>query len=534
MSSNFSTNPSTNVSVTDIEAQLDSIALSATPTLNGCPDDEKKTTELDSKIINDDDHDQIQVLSPLRKKLVLAILSCAQFFDIFNACAVIIALPDLQEDLHFDEGTIQWVLAAYTLTFAAFMLMSGRISDMFHPKPVFVIGFLIIGVFSIPIGASVNPIMAIVLRAVQGIGAAMNIPSAIAMITTSFPDPVERGRAYAIYGAFGAIGNCLGFILGGVISSRASWRWDSCADENPIVFYLLAILVIPFSLASWFILPGTTSSEEKSQKKGLDWPGVASLTAGLILFVFAISEGSASGWNTARVIAPLVISVFTFGAFFLIERIVKDPALPPRTWTNKNFTPLFFYGWTPYWWVFASEMQLVEVFTSLWGMSTLSAAIRCLPLGIAGGTTAYLTGIFAPKVPRRVLLVSGQLFMAVGSILFALADDKEKYWSHIVPGMIIGMVGLGIAYTACTIVVMEGTRKGEEGVVSAVMYTSYQVGATLGLAVVASITLGVNSKLAQAEGTGSINEFTGYAASFWSLLGMNGLMVIITLLFVRN
>jgi MFS family permease len=112
------------------------------------------------------------------------------------------------------------------LTFAAFMLISGRISDMFHPKPVFVAGFLIIGVLGIPIGASVNPIMTIVLRAVQGIGAAMNIPSAIAMITSSFPDAAERSRAYAIYGAFGAIGNCSGFILGGVISSQASWRWS--------------------------------------------------------------------------------------------------------------------------------------------------------------------------------------------------------------------------------------------------------------------------------------------------------------------
>ncbi|KAF5373033.1 hypothetical protein D9758_001641 [Tetrapyrgos nigripes] len=501
----------------DLEAQLKDTPLSTTPTL--CGDiDEKTKGALDSDLEAKVDEHQ---LSSLRKNLILAVLSGAQFFDIFNACAAIIALPALQADLSFDEGTIQWVLAAYTLTFAAFMLISGRISDMFHPKPVFVVGFLLIGVLSIPIGASVNPIMAIVLRAAQGIGAAMNIPSAIAMITSSFPDAAERGRAYAVYGAFGAVGNCLGFILGGVISSQASWRW---------IFYLLAILVIPFSVVSWFILPGATSSVEKTQKKSLDWPGVASLTVGLILFVFAISEGSASGWNSARVIAPLVISIFAFAGFLVIERIVKDPALPPRTWTNKNFTPLFFYGWSIYWWVFATQMQLVEVFTSLWGISTLSAALRCLPLGIAGGTTAYLTGIFAPKVPRLVLLVSGQLFMGVGSILFALADEQSKYWSHVVPGMIIGMIGLGTAYVACTIVVMEGTRKGEEGVVSAVMYTSYQVGATLGLAVVASITLGVNTKVTVG---GDVNEFAGYAASFWSLLGLNGVATLIALLFVR-
>jgi len=279
---------------------------------------------------------------------------------------------------------------------------------------------------------------------------------------------------------------------------------------------------------SWFILPGTTSPEQKSQKKSLDWPGVISFTTGLVLFVFSISEGSASGWKSARVIAPLIISILALGAFLFLERIVKDPALPPRTWTNKNFTPLFFYGWSIYWWVFSSELQLVEVFTTIWGVSTLSAAIRCIPLGITGGTAAYLTGIVAPKAQRLVLLVSGQLFMGVGSILFALADTKSKYWSHVVPGMIVGMIGVALAHVACTIVVMEGTRKGEEGVVSAVMYTSYQIGATLGLAVVASITLGVNSNF------GMVANFSGYAAAFWSLLGMNGLIILITLLFVRN
>lgn len=115
-------------------------------------------------------------------------------------------------------------------------------------------------------------------------------------------------------------------------------------------------------------------------------------------------------------------------------------------------------------------------------MSALYAAIRCLPLGIAGGTSAYLTGLFAPRMPRKVLLVSGQLLMAVGSILFALADTPDKYWSYIVPAMIVGMVGLASAYVGCTIVTMEGARSGEEGVVGAMMYTSYQIGATLGLA----------------------------------------------------
>ncbi|KAJ3729348.1 major facilitator superfamily domain-containing protein [Lentinula raphanica] len=489
---------------------------SSTPQLRSQPQHDPE--KLTNNIV--DTPAQAQTLSRLRKNLILFVLSGAQFFDIYNSCAAIIALPTLGADLGFSPSALQWVLSAYTLTFAAFMLISGRLSDMFHPKPVFVAGFLVIGLLSIPIAASVNPIMTIVLRAFQGIGAAMNVPSAVAMISTSFPDHKERGRAYAIYGAFGAVGNCLGFIIGGVISSRTSWRW---------VFYVIAILVIPFALLSWFILP-THHDTTAKEKKGLDWSGVSSLTIGLILFVFAISQASVAGWQSAGVIAPLVLSIVMFAVFLLIEHIVKDPALPPRTWTNKNFTPLFFYGWSVYWWLFSCELQLVQIFTDLWHFSSLSAAVRCLPLGISGGATAMLTGYIASKMPRRLLLIGGQILMIVGTTLFALADDPSKYWSYIVPGMVLGNIGTAIGYVGCTIVVMEGVRKGEEGVVSAVMYTAYQIGATLGLAIVTSITLGINNH----QGPDPSSQFKGYSIAFWSIVAMDGVAILVTLLFVRN
>ncbi|KAF8896092.1 major facilitator superfamily domain-containing protein [Infundibulicybe gibba] len=430
--------------------------------------------------------------------LILAILSGAQFFDVFNACSAIVSLPQMATDLQFEEGTVQWILSGYTLTFAAFMLVSGRLGDIFHPKPIFSAGFLVIGLLSIPIGASVNPIMAIIFRALQGIGAAMNVPAAVAMISIYFTESKERDRAYALYGAAGAVGNVTGLILGGILTSTASWRW---------VFYLLAIAMIPTSLTP------------KSERRSIDWPGVACLTVGLIFFVFAISEGSSVGWNSPRVIATLVLSVVLLVAFFFIERIYM---------VQQKFTPLFFYAWSVYWYFFACEMQLVQIFIDIWHISPLSASLRCLPFGITGGITAYLTGIFAPKVPRRLLLTMGQVFMGVGAVLFALGDTPQKYWSYIVPGMIIGMLGLGVAYVGCTIVVMEGARPGEEGVVGAMMYTAYQLGATIGLAIVTSITIGVNNS----QPSGSL--WPGYQASFWSVLGMNGLAIIAAFLFIKN
>lgn len=199
---------------------------------------------------------------------------------------------------------IQWVVSAYTLTFAAFMLISGRLADMYHPKPVFIAGFLIIGVLAIPIGASPQPILTIVLRAIQGIGAAMNVPTGMAMISMIFSDPIEKGRAFAVYGMFGAVGNVSGLIIGGLLTAKASWRWGayilpvkpSCLN-SPTVFYLLSIIVVPVGIASWFIIPshrGYTTAKPAA-KKSLDFPGVLSMTIALVLFVFGISSGSGPG-----------------------------------------------------------------------------------------------------------------------------------------------------------------------------------------------------------------------------------------------
>ncbi|KAF8896032.1 major facilitator superfamily domain-containing protein [Infundibulicybe gibba] len=522
----------------DLEQQRPKgFSLSATPTLHEGLDEKPKAA---SSIIAP------EPLSPTRKALILAILSGAQFFDAVNACAAIVSLPQMAMDLQFQEGTVQWVLSGYTLTFAAFMLVSGRLGDIFHPKPIFSSGFLVIGLLSIPIGASVNPIMAIVFRALQGIGAAMNVPAAVAMISIYF---TEKDRAYAIYGAAGAVGNVVGLILGGVLTSTVSWRWDreNSSDFVPfLVFYLLAIVTIPLSILSWFILPPYQVTPT-SERRSIDWPGVVCLTIGLIFFVFAISEGSSVGWSSARVIATLALSVILLVAFFFIECIVSDPAFPPSTWSNKNFTPLFFYACSIYWYYFACETQLVQLFIDVWQISSLSASLRCLPIGIAGGIAAYLTGVFAPNIPRRLLLLMGQVFMGVGAILFALGDTPQKYWPYLVPGMIIGMVGTAVAYVGCTIFVMDGARPGEEGVVGAMMYTAYQLGATVGLAsqffrllfllrilnshrclVVTSITIGVNKN----QPTDTI--WLGYQASFWSVLGMNGLVLITACLFIND
>lgn len=232
---------------------------------------------------------------------------------------------------------LPWILTAYTLTFGSFQVPAGRLSDIYHPRPVFCVGFLFVGIFSLICAVSVHPIMLLVFRALCGIAAAMTVPSAISILVQTFPDPKEKSDILALFGALGAIGNTVGLVVGGVLAAQVSWRW---------VFYLIAIVVIPFSVVSVFVVPKVVQvASNSTTRRSLDIPGVSVLTAALILFVYAISDGNNEGWKSPQIIVTLILSVLLFVAFFVIERYVKDPALPPSTWSSKNFAPMFFYAW---------------------------------------------------------------------------------------------------------------------------------------------------------------------------------------------
>lgn len=178
----------------------------------------------------------------------------------------------------------------------------------------------------------------------------------------------------------------------------------------------------------------------------------------------------------------------------------------------------------------ASELNFVQIFQDLFYWSPIKAAIHFLPFGVTGFITTISVGTYGHLIPRRVLLIAGQVCMAVGSVLFALADTPDKYWSYIFPGMIVNMIGLALSYVGASVTTMAGAPKGEEGVVGAILYTSFQIGSTIGVAIVSSITLSINQKLPMDV----LSQHKGYEASFWSVLGMHGIMIIISLLFVRD
>ncbi|KAL5498331.1 hypothetical protein ACEPAH_2473 [Sanghuangporus vaninii] len=497
---------------------------------------QKGDTVEDSALQVDKERNEVRVveeaetkmeLSNFRRRLLVPLLCSAQFFDIAVSSSTIIAIPKIGDALDFKPSELQWVVGAYTLTFASFQLIGGRLTDIYHAKPIFVSGFAIVGIFSILCAVSVHPIMLIVFRAVQGIGAAFTIPSALALIVQTVPDPAEQAQALAAVGASGAVGNAVGFVLGGVLTSRISWRW---------VFYLMAIMILPLCAFSALALPGSSISGHADKSRQIDIPGVGVLTACLILFVYAISDGSHSGWDKPEIITALIFSVVCGVAFFFVETRVADPAVPPRTWRIPNVVPLFVYALSIYWFLYGSELQLVEIFQvkqDIFGWSPLASSLYCIPIaiGVAGGISATLSGIYGPHFPRKLLLFAGQIFMAVSVGLFALGDSPDKYWSHIFPGMIVGMIGIGITFVGVNIAVMASAPAGEEGVVGALVNTSIQLGATIGLAIMTTISTGVNNHLPPDVPASKL--FEGYQDAFWSLLGFQCLMAVVSVAFVK-
>ncbi|CAE6494821.1 unnamed protein product [Rhizoctonia solani] len=291
---------------------------------------------------------------PLRKYALLSVFCLGQFLDTMINAAMFPAIPAISHAVGLTESDSVWLFAAYQATFASFLLISGRISDVYSPKPVFILGTGFFGLMSLAGGFVNNKIPLLVLRALQGIGASFTIPSSLNLIIQLFPDPDEQSRGIGLFGTMGSMGNVLGTIVGAIFVQYTSWRW---------IFWLIATISVPISIVCIFLIPKTARNEE-NKKSNFDFVGVFLLTVGAILFVYALTSGSVKGWKTAGVLAPLFVSVTLAVSFFIWEtRIDEDnAALPPKLWFYKNFAVLFAVALMPYfWWI-----QMYLTFSAYW------------------------------------------------------------------------------------------------------------------------------------------------------------------------
>ncbi|KAG8215717.1 major facilitator superfamily domain-containing protein [Butyriboletus roseoflavus] len=440
--------------------------------------------------------DELPKRLSLTRKLVLLSMCCfAQFLDSFNNSSLFPAIPVLEGSMGITQSQSSWIISGFQLTFASFLLISGRISDVYNPKKAFIMGVTFLGIISIGAGFVNNKIAIMVLRALMGISSAMTIPSALTLLVHVFPDPLEQARAIGVFGGCGAVANVLGLFIGAVLVQYTSYHW---------VFWFVAIVAIPVALGCLFIIPtdiavSRNEPDTHSAKwKSLDLIGISILTVALILFIYAVTSGSADGWATPGVLTPLIISIFLTVVFFYWETVipVDKAAIPPRTWFYNNFSVLFGLALLPFFWWTAVFTAFTTLWQNVFQWTVISTAVHMFPIGVAAlvmSFTGSLSRMFSPKW----IILTGLSMVAV-----ATSPICRR------------CAGAMLTYTHTNIAIFQAAPASMAGTVGAIFNGALQFGSAIGLAAFGAIETSMEAT------DGGPQMYRGRATAFWFLLGI--------------
>ena len=435
--------------------------------------------------------------------LALYILCLGDLMIVLDSTIVNVALPSIREDLGFSQTSLAWVVNAYLLTFGGFLLLSGRLGDIYGHRRLFLIGIALFTVASIACGVSTTPGLLVAARAVQGFGGAVVSAVALSLMMNLFTEQADRAKAMGIFGFVMSGGGSLGVLLGGVLTDTLNWHWIFLVNV-PIG---VAVIILTLKL-----LPGAHGSAARGR---LDVAGAVTVTASLMLAVYAIVNGNDTGWTSAQTLGLLGAAVALLSAFIVIEARVRSPLIPLALFKLRNIVVANTVGilWAAamFAWFFVSALYLQLVL----GYSPLEVGLAFLPANLIMG--AFSIGLSARLVMRfgfRIPLSAGLLVAAVGLVLFARAPVDGSFVVDVLPSMILLGVGAGMAFNPVLLAAMSDVDPSESGLASGVVNTAFMMGGALGLAVLVSLASSRTDSLrASAHGPlASLNG--GYHAAF--------------------
>ncbi|MET7333442.1 MFS transporter [Nonomuraea sp. NPDC005650] len=413
-----------------------------------------------------------------RRWWALLVLAAAQFMVIMDTSIIGVALPDMQRDLGFSDGGLQWVFNAYVVAFGGLLLLGGRLADLFGARRVFVTGWVVLIAGSVVAAAATTAWVEVAGRAVQGIGGALIAPAAMALLMMLFGHNArELGKAMALYGAAAPAGGTAGVFLGGVITEYLSWPW----------VFIIYVPIGLATLAATGLLPAV-----RGKRGSVDLVGAASVTAGIALVVYAIV---AANWPAGLGGAALL------ALFLVVQRTVKEPLMPLAIWrtpglaTSNLAMALLGAAWIPMWYFLNLYLQQVlgyGAFASGAALLPMTVAIMIFMIGI----TARLLGRFGAKP----LIVAGLTVLAAG---VAGLGFTGEFATNVLPASLIAAVGMSLAYIPAMMSAMSGARPEEAGLASGIVNTTYQVGSALGLAVMTALATSQEQLGFQAAFTGA-------------------------------
>jgi EmrB/QacA subfamily drug resistance transporter len=417
------------------------------------------------------------VLATRRGRLTLALLCTIAFLDFIDASIVNVALPSIREDLHFSVQGLQWVPSGYLLTYGGFMLLGGRAADLFGRRRILLAGTTVFALASLLGGLAQDDGVLVAGRLIQGVGAAMMLPAALSLLTTTFAEGKDRNTALGVWGAMAGLASAAGVLLGGVLSEGPGWRWILLINPVICAGVLAAI--------AWLTADEVRPRRERGA--GLDVAGALLATAGMLLLVYTLVKAPDVGWGAGRTLGGLGVALALLAGFVGHEARARDPLLPLSIFRIRGLAA-------------ADVTQLVGVagflavffFLTLYmqnvlGYSQIRTGLSYLPVCFGVAITAGVVSQLLTRVGTRPIIVSGALIAAGGIFWLSRADVGASYAGDLLPGLVIMAVGLGAVFVGVTTAANAGVPSHQAGLAAALLNSSQQVGGALGLAIFSAL-----------------------------------------------
>jgi EmrB/QacA subfamily drug resistance transporter len=410
---------------------------------------------------------------------------------VIDISIVNVALPSIKNALHFSQTDLQWVVNAYTLVFAGFLLLGGRAADLLGRRAVLIGGLALFTLASLACGFAPSSTALIVARAVQGLGGAIISPAALSILTVTFPEGSERNRALGVWGAVAGGGIAAGVILGGILAQGPGWRW---------VFFVN----VPIGILTAFLAPRLLSeSRDEDRSRSYDVLGAVSVTGGLVLLVYALVNTNRYGWGSVRTIGELIGAGILLLGFVAIEsRFAAHPLVPLRIFRSRTLSGANVVALLVGLALFAIFFFLTLYMQQVLHFTPLQAGFAYLPFTIgimvASGVGAFLVN----RAGVKWLLVAGLLIMAAGLLLMVRLPVHGTYTADVLPAFIVTALGAGMVFLPMTNAAISGADRDDAGLASALLNTAQQVGGAVGLALLSTIAASRTSSVLAADPRG--------------------------------
>ena len=418
---------------------------------------------------------QPSFLATGRGRLVLLLLCAVGFIDFIDASIVNVALPAIARHLHLSVQSLQWIPSGYLLTYGGFMLLGGRAADLLGRRRILQAGTAVIALSSLAGGLAGNSGVLIAARMAQGVGAAMMLPAALSLLTTSFTDGPDRHKALGFWGGTGGLASAAGVFLGGVLTEGPGWRWVFLAN---LPVCLLVLAAVPL------LLP---ADRPRARSGGLDLPGTVLATSGLLLLVYGLVKAPDQGWGDLRTIGELAVAVALLAAFVANEQRTAHPLMPLSIFRVKGLAAadatqlIALAGFLAMFFFITLYMQNVL------GYSQIEAGSAFLPVCLGVGIAAGITSNLLARTGTRPVIIAGALMAAAGIFALSRIPVHGSYATDLLPGLVVMSLGLGTMFVGITTAANAGVPADQAGLAAALLNTCQQLGGALGLAIFTAV-----------------------------------------------